>query len=558
MEITELPEELYQVLFEFLNLHDLLELRLVCRFFNQQVNAYRVYDLVIRPTATELRLHDSKNWFYKPTPGYSFRNFLLPSKAFVLKRPLFEIERLRRLKFEVHHFEQLKIDHREIVNRLVHLVHLEIFYSFIYNTDHENWFRLSKQNGKLILPKLKRLFILSNCVNHLDLEIDAPNLHDFCLICREVGRIAQRENFLKILFVHPSSVKCLGISEYELLTRTLSALKSIEHLSVERGSKVDGQLLADYPNLVSVTTMTSVPLIHIGELHISLNSYELTSLNELSALEKEPNCPVCRMNLQKAPVSPPDKLIPNFQRLPEDVHFPVNTKYIRYEELMKADVFKQLSNVYCYSQADIQVDTAHLIKFLAKCQDLKELYLDRCQVNQKFLNELPRIASLRELAILEKNQKPDFDFRFLNRMYNLEVFNTYQSLVKHEGLSLNRHRYLSRVSFNVHFNKFPASFLVRKSKNENEFRLNIGVRKQYRVNCALLSKVGVPIKEVSYVELIKQANLLEHIVENKTQKQKKTKRFLTITFFICLIILALIFFSIEFCKLPASVASQVD
>ena len=515
MEITELPEELYQVLFEFLNLHDLLELRLVCRFFNKQVKSYRVNELFIR-LDSDKRPWEFEYWFYR-TPGHSFTNILLPSKAFILKRPLFEIERLKCLKFEVHYFEDLDLDYREILNGLVHLVHLELRYRFSPRTKDEESIEVRKRNGKLVLPKLKRLYLDTYFAKKLQLEIDAPKLHDFYWWGN-----AQRE-LPQIVLVHPSSVKCLGIYQFEQLSRKLPSLKGIEHLSALKCTGLNGEFLADYPNLKSLTVRHKVQLsdfvnllkqrfLHKKDLRVYFGGLEITHRNELDLIEQESGCSLPDIDLQKWFVQ--DKLIENCENLSRDVHATFGVTNIRYDSVIKLrdgvipdvffEVFKHVNTVYCYTN----VNQTHFIKFLASCQGLKDLRLKNCEIDQKFVDELPRISSLNKLEISKNDRK--LDFRFLNRMYNLENFNTDQSIVKHEGLSLNRHRHLSRISFIAHFDNYVATFVVERRAGEKSKRLlKIFVRGDPVLSGPFWSKQEVSIEEVTYELLIEKMKLLE-------------------------------------------------
>lgn len=518
MEITELPEELYQVLFEFLNLHDLLELRLVCRFFNKQVKSYRVNELFIRPDPFGRPYF--WYWFYR-TPGYSFTNILLPSKAFILVRPLFEIERLKCLKFEVHYFEDLELDYREILNGLIHLVHLEIRYRFSPRTKDEESIEVRKRNGKLVLPKLKRLYLHTYFAKKLQLEIDAPNLQDFFWIDK-----AQKEP--EIVLIHPLSMKCFGIYQFEQLSVKLPSLKAIEHLYIMKSSGISGKSLTDYPNLKSVNVEWCVhrsdfeDLVHQRalykrDLRVYFGGLEIANRNELNLLEQELGVPLEDIVVQKFhthKTCPHDKLIENFELLLQDVHATIAIKNLRYDSVIKVrdgeipdvffEVFKYVNAVYNYSK----VDPANFIKFLANCQGLKELYLKNCEIDQNFVDELPRITSLNNLDINENSIK--LDFRFLNRMFNLENLITDQSIVGHEGLSLNRHRHLSRIKFTNHFNNYIATFVVERSEVEKSKKLlKIFVRGDPVLSGPFWSKQEVLIEEVTYERLVEKMRLLE-------------------------------------------------
>ena len=288
--------------------------------------------------------------------------------------------------------------------------------------------------------------------------------------------------------------------------------------------------------------------------------YRVTNLNYLGfrRLEQllEPNHFNCFINL------PIDQFVGNFERLLQDVHFPIlNEDNVRYDPLAEAsnrtvpegffNIFQHLPTVYGYYQTDVQIDPDRLLKFLGSCPSLKEISFDGCQIGQKVLDELPRIGPLKRVTLMENNVKNDIDFRFLNRTYYLEEFSANKNLVKREGLNLNRHKYLLKLSFCVRFNKnnYLAWFRLKISKNKKGFLLTIDITKSDDRRRLLFNENDIPIKEISYEELIKQANLLEYKLKNKIQRQKRTKRFMVSMICTCSIIFSAICFSVQFCTL---------
>lgn len=98
MELTDLPLELYQLILEFLNLPDVVNLRRVSKFFRDVVQKYRAYELGFYhfPEGTVSELLE-KYIQYASIDNFSPTNLILYKRQHLLKQPLSKIETLKKL-----------------------------------------------------------------------------------------------------------------------------------------------------------------------------------------------------------------------------------------------------------------------------------------------------------------------------------------------------------------------------------------------------------------------------------------------------------------------------
>ena len=523
MDITGLPLELYQHLFEFLSLSDVINLRLVCKFFNERVKAYRVKQLFFDLVKTDgLRLS---------VPNFTHRNVLsLHRWGFILNRPLFRIEHLKVLKLNTYKmylyrpinpylvdqlFDMYHIGFKATINKLVHLEHLEID-SFPNNEDR-----------KLILPKLKKLYI--RCYSNFALEIDAMNLQVFHL---DYDRDAYTNTTdrCSISFKHPSSVKCLYISAYSLLADFVG-LQGIEHLTIrDAPGMISNSPLNVYPNLKSVTILKFdlqtfehlVQEVHRQrkQVKIYFNGIEITGRKDRSSFLQELSKRQWFSGSHEDP-----EMLKNYKNLSERLFW---VKKFSYDNLVKwageitPDGFFERFNNLWEVTCETKVDPGHLINFLAGCRTLREVRIVNCQVPQWFLDQLPSVTSLYMLTFYEEDQIQGFDFKFLNRMFDLERFYTNQNIIKYEGLKLNSNRLLDdssglvAICFNILDDHDSVRFSIMKEKYEN----SSGTRKlQVTILGNGFTEKELPIKEITYEELTKWHNYYLQ----KTNKRPKLK-----------------------------------
>ena len=118
-------------------------------------------------------------------------------------------------------------------------------------------------------------------------------------------------------------------------------------------------------------------------------------------------------------------------------------------------------------------DQNHLIQFISKCDNLYELELKNTSVNQLFFNELASNCSLIKLSIDEIEERA-FDFNFVLKMFNLEIFQTNQELSLEKAIKIIKLKKLDFVTFRL--SEMPVS-IRRIKKDEYEFynAIQIGI-----------------------------------------------------------------------------------
>ena len=506
MDIAGLPEELYQHLFEFLSLTDLINLRLVCKVFDKRVKAYVIKDVNFCPNNHE------QGWFFK-IPNCTFKNSLYSSQIVLLERQVLNFRHLKCLRLSSFKVAIKPIDLKAIFDKLVHLEHLEIG---VFPAT-------AKENEKLVFPKLKKLYLRDYPSGSL--EIEAPNLRDFHL------DEAKMDKSRVMTFTQPASIECLGIKNFDLLPLYFGDFKGVEHLRIFEAFNMDAICLLDnYPSLKSVTILRCraqnlEELVKLKQFQqrcqfkVYFRGFEIRNRNDLTALGEasfETDSIPKGHSLGLADV----EMFENYETLAPDLSW---VRGIRYRYLMKHfngatvpetffEMFNHLWKVVTYSK----VDQNQFIKFLARCQSLRELEMRDGEVSQSFLNELPSVTSLYCFGFYAKDRNQSFDFCFLNRMYELEQFSTNLNIIKHEGLRLNRQRIRSiaydhrfEIIFDIFDGKNKAFFTVRKDEKQKTLGLMIWSNMLgflFKRKCPEWIEANLPIKAIDYEELVRWQN----------------------------------------------------
>ena len=222
MNAIGLPFELYQLILEFLNLPDLLRLRLVNKFFRDVVKEYRAKELCFyRGKLTNHRFFLMFQEFYVDhhfeniscMDVYSTTNLISSKNLHLLKEPLFNIEYLKRLEIHFGYDEdRLYAIADSHINSLIHLEEFRVsFYS-----EFANLFQCLK--WRLVLPKLKVLGLANFRTFPSSFKVNAPHLHSL--------KLEYLNNDLNVNFDDPSSVKSLSVHSVPYETEDIIDLKN--------------------------------------------------------------------------------------------------------------------------------------------------------------------------------------------------------------------------------------------------------------------------------------------------------------------------------------------
>ena len=161
--LEELPIEIHHMIFGYLDLIQVCKCRLLSKKFNEIVKAFRVRELLVYSSNWYRR----SSWFRDGKPIYPY-NTVSNRKVSILSSSSIDLEYLKRLCFYgVVESDKFSL---EVVNRLQHLVQLDLFFE-VKGTGYK-----TKQ---LKLPSLEHLFIQFGF--RVVVEFDAPRLESIIL-----------------------------------------------------------------------------------------------------------------------------------------------------------------------------------------------------------------------------------------------------------------------------------------------------------------------------------------------------------------------------------------
>ena len=458
---------IYENIFGYLNVDDLLNVRLVCRRFKELLMKHKLEELVFYNFETVTNIH---NWFFNNQP-INYQYAVDKSKLFLFKSSMFNIK-LKRLRISRTGFRI----NLEVLNKFSQLEHLEIFHCL--KVDEVT--RLSLQN-------LKVLKILID--NVLDLELDLPNLQALFLNCR---------SYENIKFNYPGSIQYLSLYFYN---DYFLKFKNIEYLECYAAYDLSWRELRNYLKLkVIIILIDGAELIETTKQNTELNKQNLKiyQKNLLVVDGKEIN----NYDLSGGKLH---DLMNNYAKTTSSLNF---VELIDYNVLMRSvnyklpvDFFKKFNSIEKIEVFYME-DEKQLKQFIKRCLNLKSLSVNKSKLSQQFYEELPSLTSLSYLDVWlfkkVEDEEIELNFKFINRMFNLIEFKTNKQLNLNEEFDLNRLRYLERIEFQIDVvNRFHVKKLGRD-------RYDVTVFNQNTENTKLISE---KIELIQIIEMLKSIKL---------------------------------------------------
>ena len=433
MEITGLPFELYQCILEYLNLPDLMRLRLVNKFFRQAVRAFRVKVLCFhRNEKFHLKFphSDRAYWNFNYSPFHPPTNLISHRSLHLLKRPLFDIEKLKLLEiaFKDGPYWPYDIDDSHI-NRFVHLEELRI----LLCTYASYRPRSPKQDldWKLSLPNLNKLVLKRDEISSLlfKLDVNAPGLRSLKLT---LDTLHGKDGVLHLH--HPSSVRSLRVDWFD---RRLLAFENLEVLKIGRLDQEDD--LSAFPRLHTLYVYSRFAYAFpkervtrfIQKFRVIFKGIELVDGNEVG--KKWAFIHLKKRYVPDSLVNPQERFMREFEiifartesskriSIEYDLDNWLEEWLVRSAEASVpirwiANKFHHLREIVVASK----IEHPNLFpQFLAGCKCLSKLYLQNSSLPQEFYDLLPSITSLYDLEVREEPD-PDLNFQFVSRMFRLK------------------------------------------------------------------------------------------------------------------------------------------
>ena len=454
--LDQLPIELYQLIFGYLDLVEVSTCRLVSKKLNEIVKVFRV---------RELSFYDSERarksyWYHDGKPIYPY-NSLSNRKVAVLNSTSIDLQYLKRL-----FFAGILNDgefHLEVLNKFEQLVHLNLCLTDLRLAD--------RSEVTLKLNNLEHLYIYIQSA--VFIEFDAPNLKKVAFNYGGYDEVDQPTATIR--FVSPSTVKKL--CTFGLLQDQLPKnFDGLEHFQYDQLDLDLDTVLKTFPDLRELN--------FLGRKVV----YDCNALAQIMR-EKDRLRPSLKVYFKDVLLSSSraiksyafdkeSELALLIKHRPSMLPGASSLQELDYNELISLTTSgypigflesRPFLRVYLVSVNGVIDNPSHLLNFLLNCVNLKHLRLNNSSLTMEFFDKLPAFTSLLHLEIRTENRDLQLDFsRFLFRITNLVWFETDRNL--DAGLLRDL---IQKLKFVCHL-QFKANgqlFSIHKSSYTGEYML---------------------------------------------------------------------------------------
>lgn len=487
--MDKLPYELYQIIFEYLDLSTVLKLKRVSKkfyFFIKHV--YKIRELILSDEIVKGVWTDDKKLINfknrlpyrvieKQIPFYYYYHYH-HYLHYKVSNCLGTLRKIKRLSLKSYDIEDNTIDMKQI-NFFQELEHLEIEIRSIIS-------------GKIRLYSLKFLKIV--WFEPLpDLVIETPNLRT--LFLDDVDKVG-----MTFEIVYPSSIRNLSIQCFKNYIQSFTLLETLE---IRTEIHVDLNILGLLKNLKTIffTDQDNTSLL-----------YDFSFLyRKLKLIDKKPkiffkfvplnfNHSVIDCQIYKLKVNLKTKIIYDIS---DKSMYEINSNTISFTDLIELISFEMIKNNYNRFK-DIEHISLNeclqnnqqnqLLKFIENCPNLSHLSFQKTKLKQNFFNKLPSISSLLKLTIKKNNYL--IDLRFVMKMYYLAELRVYHGLDINQ-IDLNKLQNFKKLTFTT--NKFKHKIV--KVGND-----------KYKLKCKNLSRKF----KFGFIGYFKYESLKKKIKSDKT------------------------------------------
>lgn len=440
--LDDLPVEIYHFyLFEYLDLDDILELRLVSKKLYSITRSYSIRKLYFLDSDFDLiSFYDYKGNWFSTNESIRSKYQLDISKLGRLRNPINNLA-LRYLKIRRYEPSLLKLEDLNGLRRL------QILMIDGINPDDDDL---------LELPDLKSLslgFYTSRTMNYYSyytsgLIIQTPkllNLHIYK--CHGSSNVVD-----KIKFTYPRSVKYLKFDYYEENASIFENVECLELTFVRDYFVMSNlykfrnlkKLRLRYPFLEDVDKLKDLFRQRQHDLEIVLEGVKIKEISKFDEYKRSDST----YQLQMEHCNELKFQLDNYKELENNLCFVKRMNYGLLIRLLPyhqpADLFNKYTNVYHLIVGNVRIDNENRLSyFIKKCASLSHLEIGT-PLSQQFYDKLPAISSLNLLKIINYsgvNLKLDFMIKmpYLNRFYtNQDVWiRDNQNLIFMNNFKLN-------------------------------------------------------------------------------------------------------------------------
>lgn len=474
LSLCNLPDEVYhRCLFNYLDLNEILELRLINKRFRSLVKSYEIKEIWFIPQHDNYKF---KSIWFSTTRRIKIGNQLLNSKLGLLNSPL-QVFNLKYLRLE-------KCPFTFNINDLNKFEKLEVL--MIKDVQIKDG-----HDYHLKLPQL-RSFSIHKC-GYGNLKIETPNLQSLDLHSLPLISILTKTEFTNSL-----TLRYLRITRFD---KSLLVFRNVEFLEIVEGTassdlnidilkfeKLKRLRVSSNPNLKrKFEKLKEILKAKKSNLEVVLEGVILMSCDKINELENmEDNL---RFQLR------------NYALLEDGLDFVNRICYDRILDLFPynqpATLFRKYNNIQYMEIQSVVKDERRLINFIRGCPYLFSLSINITgSLSQNFYNLLPLVSSLSQLLIM---QSAVLDFRFITYMTDLTFFRTNQDPHLEHAVDLNRYKFLEIFMFEIKtFNGNDASFIIFK----------MGLDK-YKVYCQCIDAKQPSKDYISFEEIVRWSLYLQ-------------------------------------------------
>lgn len=406
-KMDDQPIEIYHLIFEYLDIIDLTNCKLVNKKFYKYVKEFRIKELIF---------YSSKScWFYINKPfncNYRLVHFKISP---FLKKSTFNFKFLKYLNIE---FVDEMFNLTEI-NKFDKLKVLEI-----YLTNYQN-----KADNKLALNNLEVLRIDSS--KFIQIEIDCPKLRSLHYWSFNNKLIIKHPLKIHFLTTYKYGSDLLKFSNLEYLN--LNSTANLEQFNFEQLSKLK-ELKIKSDDSKHVSNLILKKVIKNPNLIVYFNGFHVINSNQLIFDRYD-------LALQ----------LKNYEKLIGVLDWMNLIEYNKLIDLIQNELpinfHQKYSNIQRINVINKVKNSKHLIQFIGHSQMLTSLSTINSKLDQQFYNELPSISSLNFLT-LEEDCEIGLKFDFILKMFCLKCLNTNQKVTFDSTIELDQLKYLNKSVLN--------------------------------------------------------------------------------------------------------------
>ena len=405
--------ELYPLIFQYLDIHQLFSCKLVNKKFNQAVRDFKV---------KELSFSTYRGcWSFNSRP-ISNQAYLDASKISILKNPIDNFSHLRCLLLPANNVDI----HLNDINKFSRL---ELLLIDLYRYEDD-------VHKTIALPKLKVLHIYPS--KSTEIELDTPMLHSLRCHCSKIDMMNYVRYQAKLKFKYPQELKRLIMETPVPLFEHFEDLSIFTNLSLLQTDCSTGydQTIASLPGLKEIRLQK--------DWFIGHNLDDLKDLLKQRLVQRRLELKIYLMGILLDHdvvdqfTQEKDRLtlkVRHYEKLAKNLAV-TSIDYNRLIELIRAkfstprlpgDFTEKFSKIQEITVTAKIENESGLIELIKNCQCLNELQLKNSNLGQNFYEQLPSVCSINYLTILEDGNA-GLNFDFIGRMYFLRKFTTDQEL----------------------------------------------------------------------------------------------------------------------------------